>query len=117
MSCLALCRKLLLIHEGSPGARRGTYSQEQSIKMFIRGRPITMYVPSNIQNYDNLKMELPSERLELDWVYGYRGRDCRANLFFLPSGEAVYFIACVIVLYHINNRTQRHYHKHTDSVR
>ncbi|KAK5621436.1 Echinoderm microtubule-associated protein-like 3 [Crenichthys baileyi] len=109
--------KELIAGAGSPGARRGTYSQEQSIKMFIRGRPITMYVPSNIQNYDNLKMELPSERLELDWVYGYRGRDCRANLFFLPSGEAVYFIACVIVLYHINNRAQRHYRKHTDSVR
>lgn len=109
--------KELIASAGSPGSRRGTYSQEQSIKMFIRGRPITMYVPSNIQNYDNLKMELPSERLELDWVYGYRGRDCRANLFFLPTGEAVYFIACVIVLYHINNRTQRHYRKHTDSVR
>uniref|UniRef100_A0A6Q2YH56 HELP domain-containing protein n=1 Tax=Esox lucius TaxID=8010 RepID=A0A6Q2YH56_ESOLU len=86
----------------------------QSIKMFIRGRPITMYVPSNIQNYDDLKMEPPVEKLELDWVYGYRGRDCRANLYMLSSGEAVYFIACVVVLYHINNRTQRHYRKHTD---
>ncbi|XP_068163733.1 echinoderm microtubule-associated protein-like 3 isoform X1 [Antennarius striatus] len=102
---------------GSPGSKRGTYTQGQSIKMFIRGRPITMYIPSNIQNYEDLKMELPSERLELDWVYGYRGRDCRANLYFLPTGEAVYFIACVIVLYHINNRTQRHYRKHTDCVR
>uniref|UniRef100_A0A6Q2XQ25 HELP domain-containing protein n=1 Tax=Esox lucius TaxID=8010 RepID=A0A6Q2XQ25_ESOLU len=89
----------------------------QSIKMFIRGRPITMYVPSNIQNYDDLKMEPPVEKLELDWVYGYRGRDCRANLYMLSSGEAVYFIACVVVLYHINNRTQRHYRKHTDCVR
>uniref|UniRef100_A0A8C5H325 HELP domain-containing protein n=1 Tax=Gouania willdenowi TaxID=441366 RepID=A0A8C5H325_GOUWI len=88
-----------------------------SIKMFIRGRPITMYIPSNIQNYEDLRMEPPSQRLELDWVYGYRGRDCRANLYFLPSGEAVYFIACVVVLYHINNRTQRHYRKHTDCVR
>uniref|UniRef100_A0A8B9KEN0 EMAP like 3 n=1 Tax=Astyanax mexicanus TaxID=7994 RepID=A0A8B9KEN0_ASTMX len=40
-----------------------------SIKMFIRGRPITMYVPSNIQNYDDLRMDLPSEKLDLDWVY------------------------------------------------
>ncbi|XP_074480612.1 echinoderm microtubule-associated protein-like 2 isoform X1 [Sebastes fasciatus] len=109
--------KELISSTGSPGSRRGTYSQEQSIKMFIRGRPITMYIPSNIQNYEDLKMETPSERLELDWVYGYRGRDCRANLYFLPTGEAVYFIACVVVLYHINNRTQRHYHKHTDCVR
>uniref|UniRef100_UPI0037E8699D echinoderm microtubule-associated protein-like 3 n=1 Tax=Semicossyphus pulcher TaxID=241346 RepID=UPI0037E8699D len=109
--------KELIAGAGSPGSRRGTYGQGQSIKMFIRGRPITMYIPSNIQNYEDLKMEPPSERLELDWVYGYRGRDCRANLYFLPTGEAVYFIACVVVLYHINNRTQRHYRKHTDCVR
>ncbi|KAM6909073.1 echinoderm microtubule-associated protein-like 3 [Xenentodon cancila] len=109
--------KELIATAGSPGSRRGTYSQGHSIKMFIRGRPITMYIPSNIQNYEDLKMEPPSERLDLDWVYGYRGRDCRDNLYYLPTGEAVYFIACVIVLYHIKNRTQRHYHKHTDCVR
>uniref|UniRef100_A0A8C7ZI82 EMAP like 3 n=1 Tax=Oryzias sinensis TaxID=183150 RepID=A0A8C7ZI82_9TELE len=97
--------------------REDSHDGRQSIKMFIRGRPITMYVPSNIQNYDDLKMELPLERLELDWVYGYRGRDGRANLYFLPTGEAVYFIACVIVLYHIKDSTQRHYRKHTDCVR
>lgn len=51
------------------------------------------------------------------YSYGYRGRDCRANLYLLPSGEAVYFIACVVVLYHLSNRTQRHYRKHTDCVR
>lgn len=49
--------------------------------------------------------------------YGYRGRDCRANLYYLPTGEAVYFIARVVVLYHIKNRTQRHYRKHTECVR
>lgn len=106
-----------LISSSGSGSRRGTYGQGHSIKMFIRGRPITMYIPSNILNYEDIKMETPSERLELDWVYGYRGRDCRANLYFLPTGEVVYFIACVVVLYHINNRTQRHYRKHTDCVR
>uniref|UniRef100_A0AAY4AF84 HELP domain-containing protein n=1 Tax=Denticeps clupeoides TaxID=299321 RepID=A0AAY4AF84_9TELE len=100
----------------SPGPPR-EQGPSQSIKMFIRGRPITMYIPSNILNYEDLKMDLPPEKLDLDWVYGYRGRDCRANLYVLPSGEAVYFIACVVVLYHITNRTQRHYRKHTDCVR
>uniref|UniRef100_A0A667XW27 EMAP like 3 n=1 Tax=Myripristis murdjan TaxID=586833 RepID=A0A667XW27_9TELE len=105
----------------NPSSRTGPLSPiqegEKKLCMFIRGRPITMYIPSNIQNYEDLKMEPPSEKLELDWVYGYRGRDCRANLYFLPTGEAVYFIACVVVLYHVNNRTQRHYRKHTDCVR
>ncbi|XP_043099628.1 echinoderm microtubule-associated protein-like 3 isoform X3 [Puntigrus tetrazona] len=107
--------KDLISTTGSQGSRRGT--QSQSIKMFIRGRPITMYIPSNILNYEELRMDLPSQKLDLDWVYGYRGRDCRANLYLLPSGEAVYFIACVVVLYHISNQTQRHYRKHTDCVR
>uniref|UniRef100_A0A673JNW1 Echinoderm microtubule-associated protein-like 3 n=1 Tax=Sinocyclocheilus rhinocerous TaxID=307959 RepID=A0A673JNW1_9TELE len=97
--------------------REGEKMLCQSIKMFIRGRPITMYIPSNILNYEELRMDLPSQKLDLDWVYGYRGRDCRANLYLLPSGEAVYFIACVVVLYHISNQTQRHYQKHTDCVR
>uniref|UniRef100_A0AAY4AF69 HELP domain-containing protein n=1 Tax=Denticeps clupeoides TaxID=299321 RepID=A0AAY4AF69_9TELE len=100
-----------------PHGTKSTHCFGQSIKMFIRGRPITMYIPSNILNYEDLKMDLPPEKLDLDWVYGYRGRDCRANLYVLPSGEAVYFIACVVVLYHITNRTQRHYRKHTDCVR
>uniref|UniRef100_A0A4W4GWA9 HELP domain-containing protein n=1 Tax=Electrophorus electricus TaxID=8005 RepID=A0A4W4GWA9_ELEEL len=88
----------------------------QSIKMFIRGRPITMYIPSNIQNYEELRMDFPTEKLDLDWVYGYRGRDCRGNLYVLPSGEAVYFIACVVVLYHVTNRTQRHYLQTTHTI-
>ncbi|XP_015278194.1 PREDICTED: echinoderm microtubule-associated protein-like 3 [Gekko japonicus] len=105
----------------SPGplsARRTNYNQERhSVKMFLRGRPITMYIPSTFLNYDDLRMEQPSEKLQLDWVYGYRGRDCRSNLYVLASGELVYFIACVVVLYHVQNRTQRHYLNHTDCVR
>ncbi|XP_072840334.2 echinoderm microtubule-associated protein-like 3 isoform X1 [Pogona vitticeps] len=105
----------------SPGpwsTRRGNYNLEGlSIKMFLRGRPITMYIPSDFPNYEELRMELPAEKLQLDWVYGYRGRDCRSNLYVLSSGELVYFIACVVVLYHVQRRTQRHYLQHTDCVR
>lgn len=37
--------------------------------MFLRGRPITMYVPSGLGPYGGLRAELPPERLQLDWVY------------------------------------------------
>uniref|UniRef100_A0A671MPP4 Echinoderm microtubule-associated protein-like 3 n=1 Tax=Sinocyclocheilus anshuiensis TaxID=1608454 RepID=A0A671MPP4_9TELE len=104
-------------HPAHTEAHSPPFGRERKCCMFIRGRPITMYIPSNILNYEELRMDLPSQKLDLDWVYGYRGRDCRANLYLLPSGEAVYFIACVVVLYHINNQTQRHYQKHTDCVR
>ncbi|XP_032881456.1 echinoderm microtubule-associated protein-like 4 isoform X4 [Amblyraja radiata] len=99
-------------------SRRGAYSQEgDMIKMFMRGRPITMYIPSDVTNYDEIKSELSSEKLKLEWVYGYRGRDCRSNIYLLPTGEVVYFIASIVVLYNIEERTQRHYLGHTDCVK
>uniref|UniRef100_A0A3B3RH68 Echinoderm microtubule-associated protein-like 4 n=1 Tax=Paramormyrops kingsleyae TaxID=1676925 RepID=A0A3B3RH68_9TELE len=95
-----------------------TISQEgEYIKMFMRGRPITMFIPSDVENYDDVKTELPPERLKLEWVYGYRGRDCRANVYLLPTGEIVYFIASVVVLFNYEERTQRHYLGHTDCVK
>ncbi|XP_067467108.1 echinoderm microtubule-associated protein-like 4 isoform X2 [Thunnus thynnus] len=93
-------------------------SQEGNhIKMFMRGRPITMFIPSDVENYEDVRSELPSERLKLEWVYGYRGRDCRANVYLLPTGEIVYFIASVVVLFNYEERTQRHYLGHTDCVK
>uniref|UniRef100_A0A3Q3WDZ3 Uncharacterized protein n=1 Tax=Mola mola TaxID=94237 RepID=A0A3Q3WDZ3_MOLML len=88
-----------------------------SLKMFMRGRPITMFIPSDVDNYDEVRTELPPERLKLEWVYGYRGRDCRANVYLLPTGEIVYFIASVVVLFNYEERTQRHYLGHTDCVK
>ncbi|KAM4617509.1 echinoderm microtubule-associated protein-like 3 [Discoglossus pictus] len=103
---------------GSSGSRRGNYNVEgNSVKVFLRGRPITMYIPSNIQNHDDLKPELPSEKLQLEWVYGCRGRDSRCYLRVLQSGEVIYFTACVIVLCHVTRGTQRHFLRHTDCVR
>ncbi|KAM8859627.1 echinoderm microtubule-associated protein-like 4 isoform 5-T5 [Spinachia spinachia] len=87
------------------------------IKMFMRGRPITMFIPSDVENYEDVRTELPSERLKLEWVYGYRGRDCRANIYLLPTGEMVYFVASVVVLFNYEERTQRHYLGHTDCVK
>ncbi|XP_072265890.1 echinoderm microtubule-associated protein-like 4 isoform X2 [Pyxicephalus adspersus] len=87
------------------------------IKMFMRGRPITMFIPSDVESYEDIRTELPPEKLKLEWVYGYRGRDCRANVYLLPTGEIVYFIASVVVLFNYEERTQRHYLGHTDCVK
>lgn len=37
--------------------------------MFMRGRPITMFIPSDVDNYDDIRTELPTEKLKLEWVY------------------------------------------------
>ncbi|KAJ8248330.1 hypothetical protein GJAV_G00240860 [Gymnothorax javanicus] len=103
--------------QGKMSTREKNSLEGEYIKMFMRGRPITMFLPSNVPNYDEVRTELPSERLKLEWVYGYRGRDCRANVYLLPTGEIVYFIASVVVLFNYEERTQRHYLGHTDCVK
>ncbi|XP_048858716.1 echinoderm microtubule-associated protein-like 4 isoform X3 [Brienomyrus brachyistius] len=105
------------ISQAKMSTREKNSQEGEYIKMFMRGRPITMFIPSDVENYDDVKTELPPERLKLEWVYGYRGRDCRANVYLLPTGEIVYFIASVVVLFNYEERTQRHYLGHTDCVK
>uniref|UniRef100_A0A2K5P2V6 EMAP like 2 n=1 Tax=Cercocebus atys TaxID=9531 RepID=A0A2K5P2V6_CERAT len=87
--------------------------------MFLRGRPVPMLIPDELAPTYSLdtRSELPSCRLKLDWVYGYRGRDCRANLYLLPTGEIVYFVASVAVLYSVEEQRQRHYLGHNDDIK
>ncbi|XP_043941272.1 echinoderm microtubule-associated protein-like 2 isoform X2 [Protopterus annectens] len=89
------------------------------VKMFLRGRPIMMYIPTTQKETYSLeaKAELPAQKLKLEWVYGYRGRDCRSNLYLLPTGEIVYFTASVVVLYNVEEQHQRHYLGHNDDIK
>lgn len=77
-----------------------------------------MAVPSYIQDINvNKAVPPPVEKLKLEWVYGYRGRDSRNNLFILPTGELIYFIAAVVVLYNVDDQIQRHYTGHNDDIK
>ncbi|XP_030247253.1 echinoderm microtubule-associated protein-like 1 isoform X6 [Sparus aurata] len=102
------------------GMRRVTHCKEEGyVKMYLKGRPITMFMPKEkVDSYClEAKADLPSNKLKLDWVYGYRGRDCRSNLYLLPTGETVYFIASVVVLFNVDEQLQRHYTGHTDDIK
>ncbi|XP_070354635.1 echinoderm microtubule-associated protein-like 2 isoform X3 [Equus asinus] len=94
-------------------------AEEGSVKMFLRGRPVLMLIPDELAPTYSLdtRSEPPSSRLKLHWVYGYRGRDCRANLYLLPTGEIVYFVASVAVLYSVEEQRQRHYLGHNDDIK
>ncbi|XP_019940748.2 echinoderm microtubule-associated protein-like 1 isoform X11 [Paralichthys olivaceus] len=94
-------------------------AEEGYVKMYLKGRPITMFMPKDqVDSYClEARAELPSNKLKLDWVYGYRGRDCRSNLYLLPTGETVYFIASVVVLFNVDEQLQRHYTGHTDDIK
>lgn len=93
--------------------------EEGIVKLYLRGRPIAINIPTDyLQDYCLNKVNSPpTQRLKLEWVYGYRGRDCRSNLYFLPTGEMVYFIASVVVLYNVEDQIQRHYTGHTDDIK
>ena len=47
------------------------FIEEGYVKMFLRGRPVTMYMPKDQVDSYNLeaKVELPTKRLKLEWVY------------------------------------------------
>ena len=46
----------------------------------------------------------------------YRGYDCRNNIFYMQSGEIVYHIAAVGVVYNKQTHSQRFYLGHDDDI-
>ncbi|XP_053730292.1 echinoderm microtubule-associated protein-like 6 isoform X1 [Synchiropus splendidus] len=58
----------------------------------------------------------PPCRLRLDWVYGYRGHQCRNNLYYTAGKEVVYFVAGVGVVYNTRDHTQKFYLGHNDDI-
>ncbi|XP_071540935.1 echinoderm microtubule-associated protein-like 2 isoform X3 [Panulirus ornatus] len=102
------------------GAREAQYNPEEGVvKLYLRGRPLNLYVPSALRDSYNPTTSTPHPpaKLKLEWVYGYRGRDCRNNVYQLPTGEIVYFVAAVVVLYNVEDQMQRHYLGHTDDIK
>ncbi|XP_043200926.1 echinoderm microtubule-associated protein-like 2 isoform X1 [Amphibalanus amphitrite] len=103
-----------------PGTRDMSYNAEDGVlKIFLKGRPVNLYAPSDVmEEYDlNAVLPAPEKQLALQWAYGYRGKDCRNNLYLLPTGEMVYFVAGVVVLHNVDDQMQRHYTGHTDDVK
>ncbi|XP_042876965.1 echinoderm microtubule-associated protein-like 2 isoform X6 [Penaeus japonicus] len=102
------------------GAREAQYNPDEGVvKMYLRGRPLNLYVPTPMRETYNPTgpTAQPPAKLKLEWVYGYRGRDCRNNVYQLPTGEIVYFVAAVVVLYNVEDQMQRHYLGHTDDIK
>eukprot|EP00826_Nyctotherus_ovalis_P034912 TRINITY_DN294_c0_g1_i12.p1 TRINITY_DN294_c0_g1~~TRINITY_DN294_c0_g1_i12.p1 ORF type:complete len:691 (+),score=144.01 TRINITY_DN294_c0_g1_i12:351-2423(+) len=49
----------------------------------------------------------PEDNYELEYVYGYRGYDCRQNLYFTESGRVAYCVASLGVVLDPHTNTQR----------
>jgi echinoderm microtubule-associated protein-like 1/2 len=87
--------------------------KEDPTRVVIRGLRRTFYPPNHHAPVDNSP---PDKKLLLTWVHGYRGIDSRRNLWVLPSGELLYFVAAVAVLYDREEENQRHYTGHTEDI-
>ena len=87
--------------------------KEDPTRVVIRGLRRTFYPPLHHAPVDNSP---PDKKLLLNWVHGYRGIDSRRNLWVLPSGELLYFVAAVAVLYDREEENQRHYTGHTEDI-
>uniref|UniRef100_A0A8C4QU63 Echinoderm microtubule-associated protein-like 2 n=1 Tax=Eptatretus burgeri TaxID=7764 RepID=A0A8C4QU63_EPTBU len=97
-----------------------SYNKEEgNIRFLLRGRSVAMAVPTEqMESYSpDEKPNSPLYHLALEWVYGYRGKDCRSNVQLLPSGELVYFVAAVVVLRNLESSIQRHYLGHNDDIK
>jgi len=108
-------RRSSVIGKGGP-----VYSEvDGTVKMYLKGRPVVLHKPDDVANYSlDTPSQMPDKKLQLDWVYGYRGKDCRSNIHVIEStDEIVYFAAAVVVLYNVKNHTQRHYNMHNDDVK
>ncbi|XP_057714633.1 echinoderm microtubule-associated protein-like 5 isoform X2 [Corythoichthys intestinalis] len=58
----------------------------------------------------------PGSGLKLHFIHGYRGYDCRSNLFYTQTGEIVYHVAAVGIVYNRQQNTQRFYMGHDDDI-
>lgn len=87
--------------------------RDEPARVTIRGLRRSFYPPSHLPPVDNSP---PEKKLQLEWVYGYRGTDTRKNLWVLPSGELLYYVAAVAILFDREENTQRHYIGHTEDI-
>ncbi|KAM9770291.1 LOW QUALITY PROTEIN: echinoderm microtubule-associated protein-like 6 [Menidia menidia] len=62
------------------------------------------------------RQKAPEEGLHLQFVHGYRGFDCRNNLFYSQTGEVLYHVAAVAVVYNRLQHSQRFYLGHDDEI-
>ncbi|XP_072786500.1 echinoderm microtubule-associated protein-like 1 isoform X6 [Taeniopygia guttata] len=103
----------------SPGGRRESYGDSKGSRNRTGSTSSSSSGKKNSESKPKEPMFSADDVIQLDQhsSYGYRGRDCRSNLYLLPTGETVYFIASVVVLFNVEEQLQRHYTGHNDDVK
>ena len=58
----------------------------------------------------------PAINLELEFVHGYRAKDCRNNLKYLNDGRIIYHAAGLGIVYNKTSHSQAFFNKHIDDI-
>ena len=56
------------------------------------------------------------QRLDLEWIYGFRGFDTRRAALWAGGGKIVYPAAAVVVVYDVGSHKQTFFREHKDDV-
>lgn len=108
-------------HLAKPRKKRREESsvQSQTVTIRVKGHEHTYHHTSELDNYsiNGSPVSPPDAKLQLSWVYGYYGRNNSNNLHILPSGEILYFVSTMAVIYNKTANSQRHYTGHADEIK
>lgn len=61
-------------------------------------------------------LERPDASLELEYIYGYRCHDARANLRYTQGGQIAYHAAGMAIVLNQEDNTQRFMMEHDDDI-
>lgn len=74
-----------------------------------------MVPPAVKEAYRNAK---PQSNLDLEWVHGYRGYDCRNNIFYINPNQIIFTAAalCIVQVQRGNQKSQCYFSEHSDDI-
>ena len=76
----------------------------------------SMRPPSNFKRLPRNQTRPPNVRVELEFVHGYRAKDSRNNLRYLPDGKIIYHAAGLGIVYQKQTHSQQFFNKHSDDI-
>lgn len=66
--------------------------------------------------YPKQTEEAPNVKIHLEYVHGYRTKDCRQNLYYYDQKTLLYHAAAVLIYHNISDNTQTLFTDHTDDI-
>ncbi|KAJ4460558.1 putative 77 kDa echinoderm microtubule-associated protein [Paratrimastix pyriformis] len=103
-----------VLMSSAPAARKPRDLKNHIANRFAKGT-LDATIPDGMSG-QTFPLEAPTEELQLDYVFGYRGRDSRNNVHHLNPAEIVYPVAGTAVVHNLETGQQRFYLGHDNDI-